>query len=135
MKVKEMAELLGGEQTLVLIDKNTCNEVYSEKDDACSVWKKYSDYEVVEFRSHSNTVVAFYISASERYSTWLDITYSIKVDADVPYDIDYNDYLKDIAEDMLRVMPKTISVGNYGEAHQEYNNLESGSFYDMIENA
>lgn len=129
MKVWEIRNILADEQDYVLIDNETCEEITEEKDTDA-----YDQCEVLEIRGHSIDFVALYIDRpATKYTTWLDVTYSIKVEADVPCGCDVNEYLQKIAEKELDKIPKTFAVNGNTIWSMSDDNMETGGFYDMIE--
>lgn len=144
MTVKEMRKLIEGEQTFVLIDNVSGVQVFSEKEanDSCypnvvearrSRLEKYNECEVIGLRTHSDSEVAFYIDAPTRtFETWLDVEYSIRIKLEIPYGEDENKVLAEYARKKVEALPKTFKFGD-DEWTLGYDNLESGSFFDCIE--
>lgn len=129
MKVWELRNILADEQDYVLIDSETCEEITEEKDTDA-----YDECEVLEFRGHSIDFVAFYINRpTEKYQTWLDVTYSIEINAEVPCGCDREKFMREIAEKEIDKLPKTIAVNGGAVWSISDDNMQSGSFYDMIE--
>lgn len=144
MTVKEMRRLVEGEQTFVLIDSVSGVQVFSEAEATNSNnpnvfaarWErleKYDECEVIGLRTHSDSEVAFYIDAPTRkFETWLDVEYSVRIKLEVPYGEDENKVLAEYAKKKVEALPKTIKLGD-DEWAFGYDNMESGSFFDCIE--
>ena len=144
MTVKEMRTLVDGSQTFVLIDDASGVQVFSEAEannsDNPNVvttrWKhleKYDECEVVGLRTHSDSEVAFYINAPTRtFETWLDVEYSVRIKLEVPYGEDENKVLAEYARKKVEALPQTFKIGD-DEWTFNYDNMESGSFFDCIE--
>lgn len=130
MKVWEFRNILADEHDYTLIDNETCEEILEEVDTDL-----YDDCEVLEVRGHTCDTIALYINRpSEQYETWLDVTYSIKIVADVPAGTDRNEFMKKIAEEEMSKLPKTLSFSVGGTVWSiTDDNMQSGSFYDLIE--
>lgn len=129
MKVWEFRNILADEQDYVLIDNETCEEITEDKDT-----DTYDNCEVLEIRGHSIDFIALYINRpTERYSTYLDVTYSIMVEADVPVGCkDINALFQAIGEEKINQLPSSFTVNGITWDLVD-NNMQSGSFYDMIE--
>lgn len=144
MTVNEMSKLIEDEHTFVLIDSDSGAQVFSEKEannsDYPNVVKarwerleKYNECEVLGVRVHSESEVALYINAPSRhFQTWLDVEYSIKIELDVPYGEDENKVLAEYAEKKLALLPKSFKIYD-DEWDMAYDNMDSGNFYDCIE--
>lgn len=138
MTVKEMVQMIEGEQHFVLIDMKSNAEVYNDnnsthKNYMHKIYEECENCEVLSLRSYSEDSVAFIIEAPARhFETWLDVEYSLLVSLDVPYGVDYEKALEEYAKPKLAVLPKTIKFGDDEWAYG-YNGIESGSFFDLIE--
>lgn len=144
MTVKEMRELIEDEHTFVLIDSASGHQVFSETEANDSSypnvvtarWKrleKYDGCEVIGLRAHSDSEIALYIDAPTRtFLTWLDVEYSIRIKLEVPYGEDENKVLAEYARKKVEALPKAFKFGD-DEWTFGYDNLESGSFFDCIE--
>lgn len=144
MTVNEMEKLIENEQTFVLIDSDSCVEVFSEREANSSSyqnvrdskWKRFEGYkecEVLGIRAQSSNEVALYINApARRMSSYLDVTYSICVELDVPVGEDEHAIFKEYAEEKLKTLPSSIEVSGLKWELTD-NNKEWGSYYDMIE--
>lgn len=129
MKVWEFRNILADEHDYTLIDNETCEEILEEVDTDL-----YDDCEVLEVRGHTCDTIALYINRpSEQYETWLDVTYSIKLEADIPCGVDRDKFMQKLAESEIDKLPKTISVNGGKVWSISDDNMQSGSFYDMIE--
>ena len=144
MTVKEMRTLVDGSQTFVLLDDASGVQVFSEAEAnnsdnpnvVATRWKhleKYDECEVTGLRTHSDSEVAFYINAPTRhFETWLDVTYSLRIRLDVPYGKDENKAFEEYGDKILNNLPKTITI-NDNKWDYGYDNMDSGNFYDCIE--
>lgn len=129
MKVCELRNILADEQDYVLIDNETCEEITEGKDTDA-----YDDCEVLEIRGHSIGFVALYINRpTERYYTFLDVSYGIRVEADVPCGCkDVESYFQKIGREIIGKLPSSFSINGI-DLDMDYDNMQSGSYYDMIE--
>ena len=144
MTVKEMRKLIEGEHTFVLIDSASGCQVFSEAEanndnnpnvvaTRCKRLEKYDECEVIGLRANSDSEVAFYIDAPTRkFETWLDVEYSVRIELEVPYGEDENKVLAEYARKKVEALPKTFKLGD-DEWTYGYDNMESGSFFDCIE--
>ena len=134
MTVKEMAMMTAGDATIALFDKESNTMVYNEYIDCNEKgWDRFRDCEVLGVGAYKENEVAIYINAPSRhFETFLDVTYSLKINVDVPYGEDENKFIGAYGDKILDSLPKTITIN---DAKWEYgwDNMDSGSFYDCIE--
>lgn len=129
MKVWEFRNILADEHDYVLIDNETLEEITEDKDT-----DTYDNCEVLEIRGHSIGVLALYINRpTEKYETWLDVTYSVRVEIEAPYGCrDVNTYFHNTGQNILEQLPTSLSINGI-TLTMEYDNMQSGSYFDMIE--
>lgn len=138
MTVNEMAKLIEDEQYFVLIDSISNAQVLRERSvdgeiGGHSPYDKFKDCEVLGIRVHSDSEVAFYIDApARRFETWLDVTYSLKLQFDVPYGESADARLEELAKEILNPLPSTITL-NGNKWDYGYSNIESGNAFDCLE--
>ena len=108
-------------------------QIANDKKYKWELFEKFKDCDVLGIRTHSDSEVALYINApSRRFETWLDVEYSVRVVLDVPYGEDEKKALEEVAKYKVASLPKSINI-NGDEWTFGYDNMESGSFYDCIE--
>lgn len=144
MTVKELVSVIEGEDKFVLIDSDSCIEVYNQKNvekESYQItrnkfekrFEKFEDCEVLGVRSHSDDEIAIYIDApSRRFETWATAEYSIQIALEVPYGANEEEALRKYAESKFDKLPKTMMF-NGDEWTYDWNNINSGGFYDCIE--
>lgn len=129
MKVWEFRSLIADEHDFILIDNETCEEITDHVDTDV-----YDYCDVLEVRGHTCDMIALYVNRpTENYETWLDVTYSIKIEAKVPCGCDRKKYMSEIAEKEMDKLPKTIAVNGGAVWSISDDNIQSGSFYALIE--
>ena len=129
MKVWEIKNIIADEHSFVLIDSDTCEEIVDNIDTDL-----YDYCDALEVRVQNIETIAIYINRpTENYETWLDVTYSIKIEAEVPCGCDREKFMREIAEKEIDKLPKTIAVNGGAVWSISDDNMQSGSFYDMIE--
>ena len=129
MKVWEFRNIIADEHDFILIDNETCEEITDHVGTDV-----YDNCDVLGVRGHTCDMIALYVNRpTEKYETWLDVTYSIKIEADVPCGYDREKYMREIAEKEMDKLPKTIAVNGGAVWSISDDNMQSGSFYDMIE--
>lgn len=129
MKVWEFINLIADEHDFILIDNETGKEITDHVGTDA-----YDNCDVLKVGGHTCNLIKVYVHRpTEKYETWLDVTYSIKIEADVPCGVDRDEFMKQIAEAEIDKLPKTIAVNGGALWSISDDNMQSGSFYDMIE--
>lgn len=75
------------------------------------------------------------VNGIAEYSTWLDITYSLKVNLDCPIACEWEDVKSDFneyAKELIARVPKTLNLG--GKVFELHDTgVDTGHYFEMIE--
>ena len=138
MTVEQIINIITDLNTFVIKDKATdeilYDEMYDGNIDEFDRIKDLKGLEVVGVSSRSLEDINIYVQATKRYSTWLDVTYSMKIEVNVPISEDVNAAFEKIGKEKLGLVPKSIVLAN-GTLSFDSDNMEYGNFYDCIEEA
>lgn len=138
MTVEQIINIITDLNTFVIKDKATdeilYDEMYDGNIDEFDRIKDLKGLEVVGVSSRSLEDINIYVQATKHYSTWLDVTYSMKIEVDVPISEDVNAAFEKIGKEKLGLVPKSIVLAN-GTLSFDSDNMEYGTFYDCIEEA
>lgn len=126
MTVLEIMELIKDKDAAVLVyDNETSKLLDVDLDDLHHATVKALSSDGKEFK-------VFIEAPTQKYYTYLDVTYSARIELDVPIGADKKELLKRQAEKLLDAMPDGFCVNGH-DFNFDYDNIQSGGFEDMIE--
>ena len=127
IKVKDLVNILGNETDIILIDNDTCEEMPN-------LTSEYADCDVLQFDGYTCDAVKVFIKKpTTRWGTYLNVTYSLFVEADVPNGDDPTDYLRKEADKEVHKLPDNIGFGGqFGSFHFWQDNIDDESFADGV---
>lgn len=132
-----VSEIMG-----LIKDKDTSVNIYD--DDTNKILKHYSGNcrtikldditnATVKVISYDGVAMNVFIKVpTQKYYTYLDITYSTRIELEVPVGADERELLEKEAEKLMGYMPDGLCIHGHSFSY-DYDNIQSGGFEDMIE--
>lgn len=126
MTVLEVMELIKDKDSSVIVYDNETNKILNvDLDDL-----HYATVKALS--SDGKSFKVFVETPSEKYYTYLDITYSTRIELDVPIWADKKEVFMLKAAEIVSAVPDAFSVKGYHFSYG-YDNRETGGLEDMIE--